>query len=287
MLQTVLVLGASGRFGRSAAEAFAAAGWDVRRYRRDGEDLKAAVADVDVVVNAWNPPYPDWARAVPGLHSSLRDALRGTETLVIVPGNVYVFGPRTPAPWSPDSPHAAQNPLGRVRIEMEAGYRDDDVRTLILRAGDFIDTQASGNWFDRIMIAGLDKGRFVYPGNTGIPHAWAFLPDLASAALVLAEARDGLARFTDVCFPGYTASGRALCDALTRATGRPLRLTPFAWHWLELAVPFSPMVRCLREMRYLWDTPHSLDGAAFARLLPNFEPTPMDQALARAVGKGV
>jgi nucleoside-diphosphate-sugar epimerase len=214
-------------------------------------------------------------------------AVRGTDTLVIVPGNVYVFGPGTPAPWSSSSPHAAQNPLGRLRVEMEAAYRDDDVGTLILRAGDFIDTRASGNWFDRIMIAKLDKGRFVYPGNPDIDHAWAFLPDLTAAAVALADKRETLDRFTEICFPGYTASGRALCEALNRATGRPVTLAPFAWHWLALAAPLSPMMRCLREMRYLWDTPHSLDGAAFEALLHDFTATPMDQALARAVGKGI
>ncbi|MCF6316055.1 MAG: hypothetical protein L3J30_07185 [Marinosulfonomonas sp.] len=48
--------------------------------------------------------------------------------------------------------------MGRIRTEMEAAYRDSGVRTIILRAGDFIDTQASGNWFDKVMTPKLDKG---------------------------------------------------------------------------------------------------------------------------------
>ena len=34
MPQTVLILGASGRFGRNAADAFAAANWQVRTFNR-------------------------------------------------------------------------------------------------------------------------------------------------------------------------------------------------------------------------------------------------------------
>ena len=36
-------------------------------------------------------------------------------------------------------------------------------------------------------------------------------------------------------------------------------------------------------MRYLWDTPHSLDGNLFHRLLPDFRATPVDQALSQAI----
>jgi len=91
--------------------------------------------------------------------------------LVIVPGNVYVFGSGTPTPWSPDSSHAATNPLDKIRIEMKCAYHNDGVRTLILRGGNFIDTRASGNLFDRIMTKKLAKGVFVYPGDPTIPHA--------------------------------------------------------------------------------------------------------------------
>ena len=39
------------------------------------------------------------------------------------------------------------------------------------------------------------------------------------------------------------------------------------------------MARHLAEMRYLWDTPHALDGTAFARLCPDFRLTPAEEAL--------
>lgn len=44
---------------------------------------------------------------------------------------------------------------------------------------------------------------------------------------------------------------------------------------MTLASPVWEMARELREMRYLWDTDHRLDGAKLARLLPDFQPTDM------------
>lgn len=284
MLHEVLILGANGRFGRNAADAFSAAGWAVRRFDRARDDLAEAVRGVDVVVNAWNPPdYSTWSREMLPLHRKVIGALRGTDATVIVPGNVYVFGPDTPVPWSEISPHAATNPLGRLRIRMESEYRASGVRTILLRAGDFLDSEPSGNWFDRVMAKGLARGRFTYPGNPDIPHAWAYLPDLARAAVALAERRDSLPTYADIPFPGYSISGREMAASLERVTGRPVRLERMNWLPLALLSPVMPMMRGLREMRYLWDTPHRLDGAALQGLLPDFAAMPLDEALAAAV----
>lgn len=283
MTQTVLILGASGRFGRNAVIAFRQAGWNVTEFDRKRDNLRDAARGADVIVNAWNPLYPDWAKQVAGLHAQVIEAAKAAKATVIVPGNVYVFGPDTPGPWGADTPHRATNPLGLIRIRMEAAYRASGVRTIILRAGDFLDTEASGNWFDQIMIKTLSRGRFTYPGNPDIAHAWAWLPDLTRAAVELAERREELPQFCDVTFPGYTLTGRDMAQALSRITGRPVALKPMNWLPLILARPFWPMGRCLLEMRYLWNTPHSLDGADLDRVLPEFRKTPLERALEQAI----
>ncbi len=283
MSQTVLILGASGRFGRNAAEQFAKAGWTVRRFDRATDTLMTAAQGADVIVNAWNPEYPDWAAQVPALHAKVIEAARQARAIVIVPGNVYVFGEDTPAPWSERSPYQARNPLGRIRIDMEEAYRRSGVRTIILRAGDFLDTQTSGNWFDMIMIKGLKKGVFTYPGNPKIPHAWAYLPDLCRAAVELAEKRVELPVFCDIPFPGYTLTGEDLRAGVQAATQAPVRLKQMNWLPIRLAGAVWPTGRCLMEMRYLWNTPHHLDGALFEGLLPGFDHTPLHLAIASAI----
>ncbi|HHI69792.1 MAG TPA: epimerase [Rhodobacteraceae bacterium] len=283
MSNTVLILGGHGRFGRNATEAFKARGWEVRQFDRKSENLWDAAWGADVIVNGWNPLYPEWATQVPKLTKQVIEVAQSTKATVIIPGNVYNYGKDAPSVYGVDTPHGAKNPLGRIRIEMEAAYRTSGVRTIVLRAGDFIDTQASGNWFDMMITPKISKGKFTYPGNPDVNHAWAWLPDLARAAVDLAKMRDDLPAFADVPFAGYTLTGRQLCAAVEKACGKSLRLKKMKWLPIHIARPFWPMAKHLLEMRYQWNKPHRIDGATFDTLLPDFETTPLEQAMPLAI----
>lgn len=283
MSKKILILGASGRYGRTCAEAFELSGWEVHRFNRKTDDLAVAAKGMDVILNGWNPAYTDWPKLLPILTGQIITAAKSADATVILPANVYVFGKDAAQNFNETTPHNAQNELGQIRINMEAAYRESGLRTILLRAGDFLDTRASGNWFDMIMAKRLPKGVFTYPGPTDIPHAWAYLPDLARATVALAENRDSLAVFEDIPYPGYTLSGADLHTAVQKAVGQNITLKRMSWLPIRAMSPFWAMGRRLAEMRYLWAKPHHLDGTKFNRLLPKFTPTPVDVAVARAL----
>jgi hypothetical protein len=87
----------------------------------------------------------------------------------------------------------------------------------------------------------------------------------------------------EVLFPGYTLTGRELTRLVAEVSGRPVRLSRFAWWLLYLARPFWRMAGGLVEMRYLWNMPHRLDGRRFAEQVPGFRETPVEEAIAAAV----
>ncbi|MCV2881710.1 epimerase [Actibacterium sp. XHP0104] len=283
MQPIALILGGNGRLGRHMTQAFQQAGWATRQFRRGTDNLWDTAWGAQVIVNCWNPPYPDWAAQLPPMIDQLIEVSSASGATLIQPGNVYVYGDGSPDILTEDTPHRARNPLGKVRIAIEDRLRKSGIRCILLRAGDFLDDQPSGNWFDKAMVTSLDKGRLTYPGNPGIPHAWAWLPDLARAAVTLAERRGDLAAFEEVVFPGYALTGQDLARILGQVTGREVTLRPLSWLPLQLSRPFWPLGRHLLEMRYLWDMPHRLDGAKFGRLVPGFDHTPPAQALRLAV----
>lgn len=273
MTKTVLVLGSSGNFGRRAAEAFATAGWTVNRYRR-GTDMTAAAKGAQVIVNGLNPPrYHDWARLIPEITATVLAAGRASGATVLIPGNVYVYG-REPAPWGPETLHHPVSRKGVIRAEMEAAYRDaaeQGQRTIILRAGDFLDPDSPETLMRIVILKRLAQGRISAMGPADIPHAWAWLPDMARAAVALTDMREDLPAFADIPFPGLTFSMEDLRAGFARLMGRDVRITQFPWWTLQLVAPVWELARELLEMRYLYETPHWLDPAPMARLLPGFE----------------
>lgn len=293
MTGTVLVLGARGRFGRHAAQAFRAAGWRVRALTRgapaeaadeavigDGAsagDVARAALGVDVIVQGLNPPYPDWARDLPRFTEALLAGARASGATVLLPGNVYGYGSDLPEVLTEETPQRPDTRKGRLRVELEwslhAAAERGEIRAIVLRAGDFIDDRIAGNWLDTHLTKDVARGRFVYPGPLDRAHAWAWLPDLARAAEALAARRAALPPFAAFGFAGVSPTGAELAEAVGRAAGRPMTVRRFPWPLLRLSAPVWPLAREVLEMRYLWERPHRIDGAALARVLPELRAT--------------
>ncbi len=290
MQQTILILGSTGRVGRHVGLAFQKAGWGVRRFKRGQDNLAAAADGADVIFFGWNPGYERWAQEYEAQLRQVLDVAQASGATVLFPGNVYVFGAGSAEMMGQNSPHAAQNPLGKIRVRMEAMLKASPVQTIVLRAGDYLDTEPSGNWFDKIMVAKAAKGQFAYPGARDVPHAFAYIPDLAECFVQLAERRAALGAHEDLPFAGYTLTGQQLCDAVEEALGHPLRIKGVPWGLLKVLGLVMPMMRNLGEMRYLWNMPHQLDHKPLRDLLGEVPHTPLDQAMMQAtrhLGQGV
>ena len=297
-IRSVLILGANGRFGLAAAQAFASAGWNVlaqtRRALAQGMPTSArrvriGLDDVDVLVNAAtgasvvvhaiNPVYTRWnEEALPMARAGMDVAQRLGATFML-PGNVYNFGEAMPALLTEATPEQASTDKGRLRVLLEAEMADrasQGLRSVVVRAGDFIGV-GNGSWLDLVVTKSLRDGKLVYPGPLDVPHAWAYLPDLARCFVALAERTDlpSVSRFH---FPGHTLTGGELLDAVERAAAvlglepaRGFRRGGMPWGLMRALAWAVPMWRELVKMSYLWRVPHALDGAALRRALGSID----------------
>jgi nucleoside-diphosphate-sugar epimerase len=281
MAKTVLVLGASGLFGGHAVQAFGAAGWDVRRFQR-GTDMIRAAEGVDVIVNGLNPPmYHDWKTLVPQITGQVIAAGKASGATVIVPGNVYVYG-REAGPWGPDTLHRPVAKKGMIRATMEAQYRaaaEAGMQTIILRGGDFIAPDQPGSFLNMLVLKDIAKGKMQVPAALDVTRAWAYLPDMTRAAVALADKRADLPAFTDMPFAGFTLTWGQMKAGVAAILERDLKVTQFPWWAMTLAAPVWELARELREMRYLYNLPHRLDPAPMQTLLPGFRTTSLDSVL--------
>lgn len=314
---TVLILGARGRFGTAAVQAFAQAGWQVVAQVRPGAGglpvragvrwlhaaphdtaaLRAAAAGAAVVVHALSPAYTHaaWRREVPGLAQAAIGVARGLGATLMLPGNVYNFGSSMPSRLAEDTAQAADTFKGRMRLRIESmieqATRAGAMRAVVIRGGDFFGS-GRGSWLDEVMVGGLRRGRLTYPGPMGVPTTWAYLPDMARSFVQVAAARERLGRFEQLHFGGYALTGADWADALQDiaweqgwlpADGR-LRTRSVPWPLMRALGLVSPQVRALCEMRYLWRTPHALVNQRMAAVCGPEPRTPFPQALRAALG---
>lgn len=300
---SVIVLGAKGRFGRAAVQAFQHAGWEVSAFGRgldqkafgqarciegnaqDAAALACACAGMDVIVHTLNPPYPDWPKVMPLFTRSVIAAAKRSGATVLIPGNIYNYGADMPAVLNEQTPWRPTTAKGKLRVEMEHAFRDAGVRTIVLRSGDFFEAENSGDWFSNYITAKSHLGQTLYPGPRKAVHAWAYLPDVARAAVALAEKRVDFADFEEFCFAGYGVTGQQLIDEIASALGRAQRHKTLPWLMLRVLGLFTPLMREVHEMRYLWYVPHQVDGRKLASVLTDFEATAFSQAINEALAR--
>ncbi len=309
----MLILGANGRLGLAAAQAFDRAGWrvlaQVRRAPAAGMPAAARALPIEpgniealvreargasVVVHGLNPAYTAWAReALPLARGGLEVAER-LGALFMLPGNVYNFGAQMPPVLTPDTPQRPDSRKGRIRCDIEAEMAARAVRSVVIRAGDFYGGDGTGSWFDLVIARSIAKARLTYPGPLDRPHAWAYLPDLAQAfvavAAAVAEDAGRLPAHATLHFAGHTLTGAELLVSLQRAAtalGMPAdtrwRQGSLPWPLLRLGGWVVPMWRELAEMAYLWTTPHALDGSALQQVVGDLPGTPIDRAMQEAL----
>ena len=128
MTGTALILGASGRFGDEAAEAFWNAGWRIRLFDGEADTLEQSARGVDVIVNGWNPGEPGRANALAELTDQVIAAARATGATVLISGQAHGKG-HDGDRFNPAKP-------ARAHDQMEQAYRDAGVRTIVLGSGD-------------------------------------------------------------------------------------------------------------------------------------------------------
>ena len=300
---TALVLGATGGLGGELARQLAAAAWRVRALHRDParaagagnfewvrgdamrhDDVRRAAEGADVIVHAVNPPgYRRWQELVMPMLESTISAAGSSRACVVLPGNVYNFGPDAFPVLTEDSPQHPKTRKGAVRVQMERRLRDSGCRTLVVRAGDFIGASPS-SWFGQMVRSGRPVARVLNPAFEGVGHQWAYLPDVAATMRQLLERRAELQDFSVFHMRGYwDEDGRGMVQAVVRAVmaaGQPApRVTRFPWWLVRMGAPVVPLFRELQEMRYLWEVPVRMDNERLRSFLGREPATPLDDAV--------
>jgi nucleoside-diphosphate-sugar epimerase len=298
-----VVLG-KGAVGSTLTDRLVAAGHDVRVLSRSGGTssdrvehvaldasdaaaLTAAARGAAVLYNCANPPYHRWAEQWPPVADALLTAAEATGAVLVVMGNLYVYGP-VDGPMTEDLPLAAPGTKGRVRVAMWeqalARHRAGALRMTEARASDFVGPRvlATGYLGERAVPRVLTGRSVQHIASPDQPHSWTSVADVARTLEVLGQDERAWGRPWHVPTAPpvtYREAVHGLCRA---ADVPPVRVTQLPHVVLRAAGLFSPVLRELEETRYQFTRPYVLDSRA-ATATFGLEPTPLEQTFAETV----
>ena len=304
-MKTIAILGANGRLANEAMQAFHQAGYKVIAVTRNGEvrscpeavekrsadamdirQLIEAAQGADFIFNGINPPYTKWAEMALTLSKNILAVAKALEAVHLFPGNVYNYGTSIPAVCDESSPFNGDTKKGLLRVEMERLFAaETEVKTVVLRAGDFYGGTGTGSWFDLVITSKLKQGKFTYPGDLETVHTWAYLPDLAAAFVEIANRTETLPAFSDYLFAGHAMTGREMKSAVEQATNKTLKTATVPWRLLRMMGIIVPMMKEVCEVAYLWDQPHRLDGVRLKALTRSVLNTTPQVAIKQAISQ--
>lgn len=313
--RTALVLGATGGVGSAIVRALADHGWSVRAMVRDPAEAQAGWPEVgsnpdfvsgdamvrddviraargerpaEVIVHAVNPPgYRDWDKLVLPMIDNTIAAARAVEgARVVLPGTVYNYNPAITPVISEVTPQTAKTLKGRIRVALEQRLADaaPDVPSLILRAGDFFGPGARSSWFSQAMVSPGGPIRKITSMARGVPHSYAYLPDLAEAFAQLLDEPSRLSPFERLQFEGFwDADGRTMVDTIRAVAGSDVPERSFPWWFMRLAAPFGGFPREAVEIEPVWRHPMRLENTRLVELLGTEPRTSLALAMQRSL----
>ena len=302
MNNQILVLGAAGRLGYAAAEAFCDAGWTVKGLVRPGragaiprrveaieavtrDEAVAAARGCDVVLNAFNPVITEWQKNALSLAHAAIAAAESSGATLIFPGSVWNYGRDMPPVLDEHTPMQPTTRKGQMRVEIERRIQeacDRGMRAIILRAGDFFGA-GRGSWFDLVIAKDIARGRLTYPGPLDVVHTWAYLDDLTATMVLLAEKRGGFRPFETFGFPGHATTGADLIAAIEAVTRSKFNLRPMSWWLIKTVGQLMALGRELSELEYLWRVPHRISGDKLRSAIGNIPHTPLPKAIVESL----
>ncbi len=313
MTRKVLILGASGGFGRAATRQFGRCGWQVTAMSRGGQPKNSShwgesvtwvagdlqdhqltsrlAADADVVVHAVNVPYPKWNPLMIQHTQQIIELAHINNAHIMFVGNIYSQGIPENGVINEQTADAPINQLGQLRAELEsmlAASTEEGLRCTVMRFGDFFGPEIhSPNWFNE-SVKGLNKHRLSLPGPAHLSHAWAYLPDAAMAMEQVAAERisnHDLPAYMELPFSGHQFSLSELRAILQNATGDTLKENRVPWWLFRTLGLVIPLFRELASTEYLWSHSIRLDDRALSELLDQpVHPTPLATAVCDTVG---
>lgn len=292
----IAVLGAGGGLGRNVVDAARAAKHEVVALVRDqkkaelpddvttvigdamrSDDLARVMTGADATVFCVMPPLATWLTTFRPLLECAVAAARRTNTRLVFPANVWIYGPdgsgqlidesRAPSPTS----HR-----GKLRAEMEQLICAAGIRYALVRLPEFYGPRVV-TLTAYVFRAALTGRRALWPGPLDVTIELVYMPDAARSIVEIATAAGcDTAVFHS---PGARTTPRQFIELVYRTAGETPRAFAVPRWMLSAGGVFDATIRGVADFGHLWTHPILLDGTQYTAHFGPVPLTPLEDAI--------
>jgi nucleoside-diphosphate-sugar epimerase len=292
-----IVIFGYGATGRATAAALLARGTKIRIAQRtrpkdlppqaefvscdvlDQESVLAAAAGAAQIVFAVGFAYDAriWQNSWPRAMTNLVNACAVTGARAVFIDNLYMYGPQT-TPLHEDMPlttHGAKPPVRAAITRIwQAAAAAGKIRFTALRAPDFYGPGVTLSHLGPAVFERLARKKSaIFLHSPDQPHDFAYVPDIARAAVTLLDAPDDV--FGQVWHVpcAATRTPRDLIALGAQTLGAKPKILSAPPKLLPAFGLFSPFLREVADMGFTWDRPYQVNAQKFqTRFWPDATP---------------
>ena len=259
---------------------------------RDTALLNQLSAGKSFIFHGINYPYDQWFGNMDTITQHIIEAAAQTRSTIVFPGNVYNFG-NAQEPIRENNRPQPNTRKGQLRVDLEAileqAAEAGRCRVLNVRLPDFWGPNVLNEGIKPIFENALAGNALPWLVTAQIPHQAVYTKDAAEIIVRLMLRGMTASPFSDKQesmpyqvwnYGGTTLpSIQAWFDQIYALTGKPRKIRVYSRFVINLLGLFVPVLREVKEMLYLYENTILLDDAKVRALFPDFQPTPMSQAL--------
>jgi len=246
----------------------------------------AAARGVDTIVYAVGLPYPMHELHPKLMRTTLEAAAAMQVKRLVLVSSVYGYGvPRT-ARVAETHPREPETRKGRWRKEQEdlvlEAAQKGLIEGLIVRLPDFYGPGADNSLANPVFRAALAGKTANWVGPVNTVHEFVFVPDSGPVIADLAECAECYNQAWNFGGPG-TINALDFITRVYRALGRAPKYRTAGRRLLKILGWFNPVIREVREMLYLSETPVILDDSKLLGKFPSTHKTPYDEGIRKTL----
>lgn len=251
----------------------------------DRQQAIEAAAGAAVVYQALNPPYHQWHELFPSLQKNALAAAHAAGARYVSIDNLYMYD-ATCGPIREGTRIAPVSKKGELRAlmadEVLTAHERGEVPATILRSSDYYGPGVTGSALGERVFPPILAGKAAEVlGGPDIPHSYAYIEDVALAAVELGTRDEALGRVW-ITPHAPAPTQREVHERVFAMVGREPKYTTITPGKLRLAGLFVAGAREMVEMMYEFTEPFTVDSSAIESAL-GLGATAFDDGLERTV----